>query len=154
MSGRGWWILLSLLIGANVARAQSSCLPMYTAAQDLVAVDPNVSGVQFKSALFSERADGLFPTKVQVEGQMTDEKDPHFALKVRFDPAFGGVSIPYNLYAVMIVKDGDPILWMDFTKGCKGTGISFFPGAIIDAGRVKLPAGGASKLQIMVWGRM
>lgn len=75
-------------------------------------------------------------------------------LKVRFKPDFDGVSLPYNLYAVMIVREGEPVGWWDYTRACKGPGLSFFPGREIQLPKVNLVGGGAERLQIMVWGKL
>ncbi len=85
---------------------------------------------------------------------MTPAEDSHeLKLTAMFDPDFDGVSLPYNLYAVQAVLDGQVVFYMDY-RGCQGPGPSFFPGREIRLPSVKLIGGKPQKLQIMVWGRL
>lgn len=74
-------------------------------------------------------------------------------LSVRFDPEFTGVSLPYNLYAVLVIHNGAVAAWWDYTQGCKGPGLSFFSGREIDMPPLKMVGGASDQLQIMVWGK-
>ncbi len=75
-------------------------------------------------------------------------------MSVRFDPKFDGVSLPYNLFAILIIRDGEAAAWWDFTSGCTGPGVSFFPGQEIHLPKLKLIGADPERLQIMVWGRL
>ncbi len=46
---------------------------------------------------------------------------------IYFDPEFDGVSLPYNLYAVLVIADGETLAWMDLTQGCRDRVKLFFP---------------------------
>ncbi len=120
---------------------QRSCLPEKTAAQLLWNVSSNA------------QAEIIQPlsSKVQLIGRQAGLE---VNFRLRFDPAFSGVSLPYNLYAVLIVQNGSVVGWWDYTHGCQGPGISFFPGREIALPTVKLVGAEADQLQIMVWGKL
>ncbi len=120
---------------------QKSCLPERTAAHLVW----TVNAAENNSLLYQ------LTNRVQLVG----EQSGNFAqFKVRFDPTFDGVSLPYNLYAVLILRDGEPVAWWDYTRSCQGPGLSFFPGREIALPKVNLVGGGAERLQIMVWGKL
>ncbi len=120
---------------------QRSCLPERTEAQLMWTVNAAETG----SLLHS------LTNRVQLVGEQAGAVAQ---FRVRFDPAFQGVSLPYNLYAVLILRDGEPVAWWDYTRGCAGPGLSFFPGREIHLPKVNLVGGGAERLQIMVWGKL
>lgn len=119
---------------------QRSCLPDRTAAQILWSVPATTTEI-------------IQPLSSKV--QLVSRADSgEVVFRVRFDPAFDGVSLPYNLYSVLIVRNGSVVAWWDYTNGCQGPGLSFFPGREILLPKVKLIGGGADQLQIMVWGKL
>jgi hypothetical protein len=127
---------------------------VYTALNVIEDVDPKEGG-SFVHPLVSENRTGLFETKVQLAGEIRDgEESPVLDLTLRFDPAFQGVSLPYNLYTVLVISNGRVLNWLDFTNSCHGPGISFFPGRSVRIPSVKLIGADPQKLQIMVWGRL
>lgn len=75
-------------------------------------------------------------------------------MKVEFDPKFEGVSLPYTVFAVLVVRDGEVVGWWDFSSQCRGPGASFFPGRSIRLPVAKLVGGTQERLQIMVWGKL
>jgi hypothetical protein len=135
------------------AWAGESCLPSYTALQ----LETRVQGDQAESLAYylqAKRGDEVFQSKVILAGE-TDASHPRsLPLEIEFDPKFQGVSLPYNLYAVLIVLDGEIVEWLDFTSSCVGPGVSIFPGQKISLPEVKLIGDKPQKLQIMVWGRL
>lgn len=139
-----------LTFAAAQAHGQSSCLPEYTALQTMESVQ---AGQAFVRPLISENAQGYFTTKVRLEGEVPAQGGG-LKMRVRFDPAFDGVSLPYNLYAVLVVSGGQVLLWEDYTMDCRGPGLGFFPGRIIELPTVKQVGAGPQKLQIMVWGKL
>lgn len=150
---RALFVLLTLICSQGALAGPRSCLPEFTALQSVVMVDPtNFSPFVFW--LNTERGTDRIQTKVQLVGQLSLDKPGAFDLIVRFDPAFDGVSLPFNLYSVYVVNDGEPLAWMDFTNSCLGPGISFFPGKEIRLPAVKFVGEKTHKLQIMVWGRI
>jgi hypothetical protein len=128
-----------------IAHGQTSCLPKFTALQTM---ETNRS---FSHFLISENSQGLFTTRVLLEGMVIGES---LKMKFQFDPLWEGVSLPYNLYAVMVIADGKPAAWFDFTRGCESAGISFFPGRSLELSPVKLLGSPPQRLQIMVWGKL
>lgn len=149
MSQLGAGILFLVLGIATPAFGQSSCLPDYTALQTIENVD---AGASFARQLQSRNSNGYFQTRVRLEGEV--DSNSQLGLMVRFDPAFEGVSLPYNLYSVLVVSEGEVLAWLDFTRDCSGPGLSFFPGRQIRLPAIKLIGGRPQKLQIMVWGKL
>lgn len=136
-------VLLNLLFPLNVwsDSGRKSCLPEQTAAQLIWTLE-------------TSNADSLLyqlTDQVQLVGERSGDS-VHF--KIRFNPDFQGVSLPYNLYAVMVVKEGEPMAWWDFTRSCLAPGVSFFPGREVQLPKVNLVGGRAERLQIMVWGKL
>lgn len=138
---------LALLIPAQ-GHGQTSCLPESTAAQTFWRVG---AGEPLRVPLSTRRGEETILTRVYLEGDRDGET---IRMKVRFDPDFQGVSLPYNLYAVLVIRNGAPFAWWDFTSGCEGSGLSFFPGQEILLPKVKTVGDKADRLQIMVWGRL
>jgi hypothetical protein len=151
-----WSGLLLFITWQSHSLAQSSCLPTYTALQTVVALDPQA------------KVDHVFRLKTVRQGQVEDSRvllqftpakggdaaEHTLEAHTYFDPTFDGVSLPYNLYSVMIVEDGVVMAWWDFTNVCKGPGLSFFPGRRVQLPSLKLVGDRRRKLQIMVWGRI
>jgi hypothetical protein len=137
--------LFLLILFGWFAHGQRSCLPSFTALQTFETAH------EFKHGLSSRNSQGDFLTHVIFEGTRTENE---LRLRVGFDPAWEGVSLPYNLYAVMVIANGESVAWLDFTNGCQGPGISFFPGRTLDLPVVKLLGVSGQKLQIMVWGKL
>jgi hypothetical protein len=131
-----WSGLLLLAAIQSQAWAQPSCLPLFTALQTVITVDPTAN-VEHTFRLKQLRQGQVQDSRVfvqftpRMEGGVTHVLDAH----AYFDPTFDGVSLPYNLYSVMVVEDGEVIAWWDFTSVCKSPGLSFFPGR-----RVQLPS--------------
>ncbi len=150
-----------LLLGtwSSGAAGQTSCVPEYTALNVIEKVAP-LEGTVFVHSLRSKNGAGdMFTTRVQVEGRVSAGEAsagevPSLEMSVRFDPAFGGVSLPYNLYTILVIGDGRVLNWLDFTDSCRSPGISFFPGREVHIPSVKLIGVDPQTLQIMVWGRL
>lgn len=153
MSRFGFWIFICLTLWPKPAFGQRSCLPSSTALQVIETVVPEKSG-HFTYNLMSDRGGTLAKTKVQVTGSYSASSSREVKFTIGFDPQFQGVSLPYNLYAMMIIRDGEVIGWWDFTLGCTEPGLSFFPGREIELPAAKLIGDKPQKLQIMVWGRL
>ena len=103
--------------------------------------------------LKSQGPNGLFVSKVLLSAnyEATNHK---LNLKVHWDEKFDGVSLPYNLFAAMVLQDGVPVAWYDLTEKCRGPGVGLFPGAHFTLPATELNAVGNSSLQIMLWGRI
>lgn len=132
-----------------------SCLPNYTALQLNEMIDPQ-KAISLTRALSQQINDSTITTKVQwqIKSAPVGKASTSLQMIVRFDPDFDGVSLPYNLYGVMVILNGEVVGWFDYTSGCQGSGISFFPGREIRLPDVKLPNAKLQHLQVMVWGRL
>jgi hypothetical protein len=140
--------LSTLVLLCGLAHADRSCLPDYTAMQEFYSSGAPMPAVK---RLRAQNVSGSFETKVEA---VIDWRDGELLLSFRFDPAFDGVSLPYNLYAVMVLRDGEVVSWNDFTSQCRGPGLGFYPGREIRLDSIKLPGRPTQSLQIMVWGRL
>jgi hypothetical protein len=149
MSRIGSLLFFSVLLWCDTSFADRSCLPDFNSLQLLETTTPGASQ-EFIKPLKSMNMNGLFQTKVQAVIRIAQDLE----MLIRFDPEFDGVSLPYNLYAVLVVADGAVLSYMDFTRECAGPGIGFFPGGEIRLPRIKLIGADPQKLQIMVWGRL
>ncbi len=134
------------------AHAQRSCLPDFTSLQALqtVALDRDMnSDYQLKS----QGPNGLFVTKVLLSASY-EAANRKLNLKVHWDEKFDGVSLPYNIFAAMVLQDGVPVGWYDLTEKCRGPGAGLFPGAYFTFPATELNPLSRSSLQIMLWGRI
>lgn len=151
---RVWGVLLMTLTAwVGPATAQKSCLGEVMALQTLETIDPK-SPKGFRHALKSERSGRRFETKVFLSGVVEARELSTLKIRIGFDEKFGGVSLPYNLAAVMLVREGEVIGWWDYTNSCAEPPLSFFPGREIEIAPVKLIGDRPQKLQIMVWGSL
>jgi hypothetical protein len=64
------------------------------------------------------------------------------------------VSLPYNIYAVLVVSGGEVLAWRDLTKACTDPGASIFPGQSFALPPIKTSNMGKSDWHIIVWGRL
>jgi hypothetical protein len=145
--------LILSLASVSAHAGQTSCVPEYTALNVVERVVP-ADASAFVHNLRSANGGGMFTTRVQVEGRVSAGEVPALDMTVRFDPAFQGVSLPYNLYTILVISDGRVLNWLDFTDSCRSPGISFFPGREISIPKIKLIGADPQTLQIMVWGRL
>ncbi|MGE0526120.1 MAG: hypothetical protein AB7G93_05390 [Bdellovibrionales bacterium] len=129
------------------------CLPEMLSAQLIEEVSSDKKTF-FARVLYTQREETRIATRALLQGKSSSEKPDEIHLKVLFDPDFDGVSLPYNLFAVLIVQNGQVSAWWDFTRGCTGPGVGIFPGGEFQLPPVKLIGGGSQSLQIMVWGKL
>lgn len=142
--------ILILFFSTSAFARQSSCLPEFTSLQ---VVDTSVSTHSFEYVLSSINSSGPFASKVRLSGTY-DAEAQALRLNAHFDKKFDGVSLPYNLYSVLILQNGNVVGWYDFTSGCEGPGVGFYPGQDFNLPTTKLQKSSTNKLQIMVWGRL
>jgi hypothetical protein len=141
-------ILLSayLLATAPVfARANDSCLPEFTSLDGF----QEASASSFSLPLKSHNVSGPFVTHATLEGQWDGS-----ALSLTFQFKVDGVSLPYNIFAVMIVSDKDVLAWHDLTNSCTGPGKGIFPGQSYALPAVKTSTAPRAGWHIIVWGRL
>lgn len=137
-----------LMFWTSLAYGQKSCLPQDLALQTFESGGP---GTTFHRPLSSQNSQGRFLTKVILDGKVDEQG---LKLSFQFDPAWEGVSLPYNLYAILVIADGLPVAWYDYTRECQSPPLSFFPGRLIEVPTVKHLGAYPQKLQIMVWGKL
>ena len=146
-------ILFAGLVFTVAAHADgSSCVPEFTSLQTLQMVDFS-SGGSGVFPLKSENATGVFVSKARMS--YTFAPSTHeLRLRFHFDESFEGVSLPFNLYSVLVLHNGAVAGWYDFTHACKGIGPGFYPGQSFSPPPMKLEGEGMQSLQFMVWGRI
>jgi hypothetical protein len=128
--------------------AKESCFPEQTSLSAIETVVPGIAR-SFSHRLKSSNIDGIFLTQATLEGAFDGR---HLNLGFRFE--VDGVSLPYNIYAVLVASANDVLAWFDLTNGCNGPGASIFPRGKFDLPTVKFEAAGALDLHIIVWGRL
>lgn len=134
------------------ANAQSfvSCLPAWTALQSFELIDAT-KDYDFTRSLEGENAQGRYTTKVVVDGHY-DAKTKQLSLAAHFENGFSGVSLPFNLFSVLLIEGGQVNQWQDFSKECNGPGVGFYPGQTFQLPVFKLKSTGKATLQLMIWG--
>lgn len=153
----GWKSMLFagvFLLWATLASAveRPSCLPEYNSLQAILPLDLSADGAR-SFQLKSDNASGVFLTKVVMDYAYSAQAQT-LNMKFHFDDAFGGVSLPYNVFAILVLQNGNPVVWYDYTKACQTLGPGIYPGQSFSPVPVKLSGGGRQPLQIMVWGRI
>lgn len=151
----GQWLLFAafILLSLPAQAGPQSCLPKSTSLQTIEIID-RTARKTFTHVLTTERSNEVIATKVQLIGRPHPEVPEGLELILRFDPEFEGVSLPYNLYSVLLIDNGEVLAWWDYSNSCEGPGLSFFPGSEIRLPKLKLIGDRIHKLQIMVWGRI
>jgi|GEM_PF-1673281 hypothetical protein len=128
-----------------------SCLP---AATSLQAFDANAAKPSEKKIypLTSLKWDQVRETPVQAEVFYNQEKGG-LEISIFFkDPE--AMSLPYNLYAVLVTTESGRVIWRDFTDACKEPGLSFFPGRRLQLEPFVLKLQPQESYRVMIWGRM
>jgi hypothetical protein len=145
------YVALSLLAGwlascgAASAQGKGSCLPDFTSLD--VFQDSTVQS--FSLPLKSRNVNGPFVTHATLDGKWDGT-----ALALTFQFKFDGVSIPYNIYAVLVVSGGEVLAWRDLTKACTDPGASIFPGRSFALPPIQTSNIGKSDWHIIVWGQL
>jgi len=148
----GNWILVLLVwmsVWGNWANAQSSCLPDFLALQTQV---PGRVDQTFARDLQTRVNGELIPIAVEFRGEMRSDGQMHSHLQFTLNDDH--VSLPFNLYAVLVASHGRVLAWWDFTLGCEQPGVSFFPGRVFTLPTLKNVDGSVETLQVMIWGRL
>lgn len=146
-------LLIALAIACGPALGQTSCLPSVTALQSLDRVNP-ADGVKQTYVLQTPGPQGApVDTRARLSVVSVEEDQQQLELKVHF-AEFDGVGLAFNLFAVQVLVGGEVVYFMDYTRSCRGAGVSVYPGGEFRLPRVKLVGVGAQRLQIMVWGKL
>ena len=139
--------VLSMVFASSAALAEGThCLPEYTS---LRAQGDLTQGAHQTFVLKSENSRGIFESKARLTASVTDGQ---LLLRFHWDEAFTGVSLPYNLFSVLVLQGDVVVGWMDFTRECQGPGVGFFPGQSFSAPPLKVEDG--KPFKFIVWGRI
>lgn len=143
-------LLSSFLCCVLTGRAcADTCLPEFTALDVIETVNAG-SARTFTHPLKSKNVGGIFLTRVVLTGEFDGQR---LSLTVRF-PA-DGVSLPYNVYLLVVGTEQDMLRWQDLTRGCKAPGASIFPGQSVNLDAIKFqPDAGTANLHLILWGRL
>jgi hypothetical protein len=129
---------------SSVAQADTSCFPKHNALQLFERV--NIAKDQTKTYLLNPDS----PNRQWTEAQVSYSTQGDLAMTFKFEDRFDGVSIPYNISAVLVIQNGLPLTWLDLTRSCEVPPVGIFPGQ-----KFRLPLGKLSgpqaSLQIFVW---
>ncbi|MGZ3722396.1 MAG: hypothetical protein ACXVA9_05670 [Bdellovibrionales bacterium] len=139
-------------MGSTAFADRSSCLPEFNSLQTQQVLDLG-SAAQDTLELKSENSQGIFVSKARMSYTL-DPASKQLQLRFHFDDKFDGVSLPHNLYSVLIVQNGSVVGWLDFTSQCQGPGVGFFPGQSFRPPALKLSGEGKQNFQFVVWGRI
>ena len=63
------------------------------------------------------------------------------------------LSLPFNIYAIMIVNSRGGSVFKDFTQSCFDPGIGFYPGQKVVIDDLKLELHQGEAYRVMIWGR-
>ncbi len=144
--------ILILVTGAEMVYGQTSCLPKNNSLQMLSQIDLTVDSDSVHR-LTSDTGNTVRDTRVNLKSSFKTA-DGKLNLRVQWDEDFSGVSLPFNVYAVMILIDGKIVNWSDYTEHCTDVGISLYPGAVLSIPPIEIGSVGLASVQIMLWGRV
>lgn len=149
-----WIVTTCVLILICGASAQAgSCLPDVTSLQhfEVLQLDRDAQS-RHRLKTMTHQAE-VIETRTHVDLQYEADGNRELSLIFAFDEDFQGVSLPFNVYAVLITVDGEVLAYRDFTSACTEPGLSFFPGQTIRVPGAKLTGEGKRRLQLSIWGR-
>lgn len=151
--GLKWKIFLVAAVALWSLRGRAdevSCLPEYTSLR--AQADLQATPMQ-TFVLRSEGSKGLFDSKVRLDVSLNEQGD-QLRLKFYWDHSFEGVSLPYNLFSVLVIQNGVPAGWLDFSSDCQNPGVGFFPGQSFSPSPVKVDGHAGKQFKFIVWGRI
>lgn len=64
------------------------------------------------------------------------------------------MSLPFNIYAIMVSTSRGEVIWRDLTSSCMEPGIGFFPGQKIPLEPIPLELNEGDSYRLMIWGRI
>ena len=141
------WFLSLVILLPCLAKAQqrASCWPKHNAVSQELLLDSEVS-----QQIAVE--DVGYPADESRTVMVVEPTKTGFQMTLKFRDGFPPLGSPQNVYAVMILgENGQPLLFEDFTGGCQGPGVSFFPGRKLDLARLKLSNLSSSKIHVLLW---
>lgn len=129
----------------RMALAQSvplSCLPNSTLLQAFEVLSPQ----QEMSKTY--RA-GDTPVLIGLHYSAKDKTGLH--LKFKFEDP-NAMSLPFNIYGVLVAGPNLKPTWIDLTEGCFQPGVGFYPGQTVEI-PISMDLKGNTPIHLMVWGR-
>jgi hypothetical protein len=142
--------ILAIMIGAHFdILSAETCLPGFSSL-DVIEVVETGSSHSFSHQLKAANRSGIFLSRATLNGEFEGQE-----LKLSFHFDFDGVSLPYNIFALLVASETEVLAWHDFTRGCYSPPPSIFPGQSYNktpAIRINNP--GKFNLHIIVWGNI
>jgi hypothetical protein len=139
-------VLIALVGLATGAQARQSCWPNNIAINQVVTLDHQLSlALPVKDLGYPEEE-----SRTVLKVQFSEAGGFDFTMKFR--DSFEPLGHPQNVYALMILNEkGQAIFFEDFTGGCKGPGLSFFPKQELDLLFLKSSIVHEEKIHILLW---
>lgn len=135
---------IAILGQSDAVMADPSCFPKHNALQLFERV--NITKDETKTYLLNSDA----PNRQWTEAQLSYASQGALSMTFKFEDRFDGVSLPYNISAVLVIQNGVPLTWVDLTQNCRTPPVGIYPGQ-----KFKLPLGQLNapnaSLQIFVW---
>jgi hypothetical protein len=125
-----------------------SCLPDWTSLDVIESISPGLPSA-FSLRLRSRNLSGDFLTQATLEAGFDGS-----ILNLGFRFEMEGVSLPYNIYALLAAAPDAALAWHDLTNGCSGPGASIFPKGKYDLPHLKISREKPFDLHVIVWGRL
>jgi len=140
-------LLLAFWPTLGSAGATRSCWPNYNAINQRLTVQ---NGEVIKVPVLQD-SQGQKQSRTYLE---VIENPESTIFRLQFYKHIGELGLPQNVYALLILnQNGYPLHFEDFTGGCQGPGLSFFPGQSLEIFKLKQDLETAKQLQIILWSR-
>lgn len=135
-----------LLFKSTEAHAQieASCWGHETALNVTVSIRQSVT---IPYLFMSDNEGGPFPV-AQLTAAVEGESISFFTSVDASQPELGN---PVNIYAIMVLAEGQVLRYEDYTSGCRNPGISFFPSQKVHLFDLKNRP--RDQMQIIIWAR-
>lgn len=140
---------LSLFYLQAHAQTAISCLPEATSLQSY---ESGGQGDVVKTyELSTLRLGQLRATGVNVQLKQS-RKDQSLELSFSFQQD-DIMSLPFNIYAVLVVTEKGETTWRDLTSACTDPGIGFYPGQKVKLDPIPLKIDESESYRVMIWGQ-
>ncbi len=127
-----------------------SCLPETLSLQafESISASGNSRSFPLKSEKFGQIKDSGAQVRIDQDIQ-SGRLDVEFSFQ-----AEDGISLPFNVYALLIVTSDGEKEFRDFTSHCTDPGIGFYPGQKVKLDPIFLKLREEQTYHLMIWGRM
>lgn len=141
-------VLLFLMMAPSIvlANQRASCWPQFNAVNQELYLE---EGSQLEVVVQGARSD------VENRTVLIVESNSHaWTMTAKFRDGFPELGLAQNIYAVTVLgEDGEVLRFEDFTGGCKGPGLSFFPGQKIDLLTLDKHTLNSPRIHLLLWSR-